>query len=94
MDGPGATNDLRIAHVTQAWLAVNDDPLALSTGAYFYDRYLREPNSVTRNEGVLDQLVGASARLSGVSLGDTTRRTSLSSAQMSRTGTSWRVVYS
>jgi NAD(P)-dependent dehydrogenase (short-subunit alcohol dehydrogenase family) len=68
MGGPDAPDDLSKAHVTQAWLAVSDDPLALSTGSYFYHQRLREPNPVTRDERVQDQLVEACARLSGVSL--------------------------
>jgi NAD(P)-dependent dehydrogenase (short-subunit alcohol dehydrogenase family) len=68
MGGPGAPDDLSKAHVTQAWLAVSDDPLALSTGAYFYHQRLREPNPVTRGERVQDQLIGACARLSGLPL--------------------------
>jgi hypothetical protein len=59
MGGPGAPDDLSKAHLTQAWLAVSDDPLALSTGAYFYHQRLREPHPVTLDERVQDQLVGA-----------------------------------
>jgi NAD(P)-dependent dehydrogenase (short-subunit alcohol dehydrogenase family) len=68
MGGPGATDDLSKAHITQAWLAVSDDPLALSTGAYFYHQRQREPKPVTRDERVQDELVEACARLSGVRL--------------------------
>lgn len=68
MGGPGAPDDLSKAHLTQAWLAVSDDPLALSTGAYFYHQRLREPNPVTRDERVQDQLIGVCVRLSGVPL--------------------------
>jgi NAD(P)-dependent dehydrogenase (short-subunit alcohol dehydrogenase family) len=68
MGGPGATDDLSMAHITQAWLATSDDPLALSTGAYFYHQRLREPKPVTRDESIQDGLVEACARLSGIPL--------------------------
>jgi NAD(P)-dependent dehydrogenase (short-subunit alcohol dehydrogenase family) len=68
MGGPGAPDDLNKAHVTQAWLATSDDPLALSTGGYFHHQRLREPNPVTRDERVHDQLIAECARLSGVPL--------------------------
>ena len=36
MGGPGAPDDMSQAPVTQAWLAVSDDPAATVTGQYFY----------------------------------------------------------
>ena len=36
MGGPGAPGDLSKAHLTQAWLAVSDEPAARVTGEYFY----------------------------------------------------------
>jgi NAD(P)-dependent dehydrogenase (short-subunit alcohol dehydrogenase family) len=36
MGGPGAPDDLSLAHVTQAWLAVSDDPAATVSGQLFY----------------------------------------------------------
>jgi hypothetical protein len=68
MGGPGAPDDISKAHLTQVWLATSDDPLALKSGAYFYHQTLREPNPVTRDERVQDQLIEACARLSGISL--------------------------
>ena len=44
MGGPGAPDDLSLAPVTQAWLAVSDDPAATVTGGYFYHQKPREPN--------------------------------------------------
>ncbi len=35
MGGPGAPDDLSLGAVTQAWLAVSDDPAAAVTGQYF-----------------------------------------------------------
>jgi NAD(P)-dependent dehydrogenase (short-subunit alcohol dehydrogenase family) len=42
MGGPGAPDDLSLAPVTQAWLAVSDDPAARVTGAYFFHQRHRE----------------------------------------------------
>ena len=41
MGGPDAPDDLSQAAVTQAWLAVSDDPAATVTGRYFYHQRLR-----------------------------------------------------
>ncbi len=68
MGGPGAPDDMSKAHLTQAWLATSDDPLALSSGAYFYHGSLREPNPVARDARIQDQIVEACSRLSKVSL--------------------------
>jgi hypothetical protein len=68
MGGPGAPDDLSKAHLTQAWLAVSDDPLALSSGEYFYHEALRAPNPIARDKGAQNQLTEACARLSGVTL--------------------------
>jgi NAD(P)-dependent dehydrogenase (short-subunit alcohol dehydrogenase family) len=68
MGGPSATDDISKAHLTQAWLATSGDPLALSSGAYFYHQRLCEPNVVTHDECIQDQLMEACAQLSGVRL--------------------------
>ena len=44
MGGPGAPDDLDQAHLTQAWLAVSDDPAATVSGAYFYHQARRAPH--------------------------------------------------
>ena len=49
MGGPGAPDDLSLAPVTQAWLAVSDDPEATVTGGYFYHQKPREPNPAARD---------------------------------------------
>jgi NAD(P)-dependent dehydrogenase (short-subunit alcohol dehydrogenase family) len=68
MGGPNAPDDISKAHVTQAWLAVSDDPLACTSGEYFFHQKLRAPNPATRNTQFQEQLISACARLSGVSL--------------------------
>lgn len=72
MGGPSAPDDISKAHLTQAWLATSDDPLALASDEYFYHQGLREPNPVSRDEIVQDQLVKTCAELSGVSLAEKT----------------------
>jgi NAD(P)-dependent dehydrogenase (short-subunit alcohol dehydrogenase family) len=68
MGGAGAPGDLSKAHLTQAWLAVGDDPLALSTGGYFYHQTLQEPSPIARDEASQTRLLDACSRLSGVPL--------------------------
>ena len=48
MGGPGAPDDMSLAPVTQAWLAVSTDPAAAVTGGYFYHQRPREPNPAAR----------------------------------------------
>jgi NAD(P)-dependent dehydrogenase (short-subunit alcohol dehydrogenase family) len=64
MGGPGAPDDMSKAHLTQVWLAVSDDPLARSTGEYFYHKALRAPNPVARNRETQDRLIEVCADLS------------------------------
>jgi hypothetical protein len=48
--------------------SVSDDPLARSSGEYFYHKALRAPNPVARDKAAQNRLIEACARLSGVSL--------------------------
>jgi NAD(P)-dependent dehydrogenase (short-subunit alcohol dehydrogenase family) len=68
MGGAGAPDDLSKGHVTQAWLAVSDDPLALKSGEYFFHQALRAANPVARDPADQDRLIAACAKLSGVPL--------------------------
>jgi NAD(P)-dependent dehydrogenase (short-subunit alcohol dehydrogenase family) len=68
MGGPGAPDDIDQAHLTQAWLAVNNDPAALVTGQYFYHMCPRPPNPQVCDTALQDGLVDACERLSGVKL--------------------------
>ncbi len=68
MGGAGATGDLSKGHITQAWLAVSNDALALSSGEYFFHKKLRAPNPIARDEVAQGRLLEACARLSGVPL--------------------------
>jgi NAD(P)-dependent dehydrogenase (short-subunit alcohol dehydrogenase family) len=59
MGGTGAPDDLSLAPVTQAWLAVSDDPAATVTAGYFYHQHPREVHPAARlvdlQEGLLDR---------------------------------------
>lgn len=68
MGGPGATDDLDQAHLTQAWLAVSDDADARVSGQYFYHLRREEPSRPARNVALQDRLIEACARLTGVEL--------------------------
>jgi NAD(P)-dependent dehydrogenase (short-subunit alcohol dehydrogenase family) len=66
MGGPGAPDNLRDGSATQAWLAVSDDPLALSTGHHFYHKHIREPHPAAANPEIQEKLLTECARFSGV----------------------------
>jgi NAD(P)-dependent dehydrogenase (short-subunit alcohol dehydrogenase family) len=68
MGGPGAPDDIDQAHLTQAWLAVSNEPAALVTGQYFYHMPPRQPNPQVYDTALQDGLVDACERLSGVKL--------------------------
>jgi hypothetical protein len=44
MGGRSARDDMGQAHLTQAWLAVSDEPEARVSGRYFYDLRPLAPN--------------------------------------------------
>ncbi|WP_104139009.1 SDR family NAD(P)-dependent oxidoreductase [Arthrobacter sp. ZGTC131] len=44
MGGPGASDDLRLGHVTQTWLAVTDSPEALRSGQYWHHQRSHRPH--------------------------------------------------
>jgi hypothetical protein len=68
MGGPGAPDDLSLGHVTQAWLAVSDDPAATVSGQYLYHQRPREVHQAARSHQFQDELTAALARLTGVNL--------------------------
>jgi NAD(P)-dependent dehydrogenase (short-subunit alcohol dehydrogenase family) len=65
MGGPAAPDDLSLAPVTQAWLAVSDDPAATSTGGYFFHQQPQQVHPAARDVTVQDKLLAYCARLSG-----------------------------
>jgi NAD(P)-dependent dehydrogenase (short-subunit alcohol dehydrogenase family) len=68
MGGPGAPDDLSLAPVTQAWLAVSDDPAATVTGGYFYHQRPRDVHPATRSAEVQEGLLNRCADLTAVAL--------------------------
>jgi NAD(P)-dependent dehydrogenase (short-subunit alcohol dehydrogenase family) len=68
MGGAGAPDDLAQGPVTQAWLAVSDDPAATVSGRYFYHQRPREPNPSARDATLQDALLDYCTGLTGTPL--------------------------
>jgi NAD(P)-dependent dehydrogenase (short-subunit alcohol dehydrogenase family) len=65
MGGPGASDDLRLGHLTQEWLATSDDPAALTSGGYWYHQHREEAHPKVHDRRFQDELLGELARISG-----------------------------
>jgi NAD(P)-dependent dehydrogenase (short-subunit alcohol dehydrogenase family) len=68
MGGRGAPDDMSLAPVTQAWLAVSTDPAAMVSGGYFYHQQPGETNPAARDVKVQDELLSYCAGLTSVQL--------------------------
>jgi hypothetical protein len=68
MGGPGAPDDLSLAPVTQAWLAVSDNPAALVTAGYFFHQQPREVHPAARSVDIQEGLLERCAELTGTLL--------------------------
>jgi NAD(P)-dependent dehydrogenase (short-subunit alcohol dehydrogenase family) len=68
MGGPGAPDDLSLAPVTQAWLAVSDDPAATVTGGYFYHQHPRQVEPAARDTAFQDAILRYCAELTETAL--------------------------
>jgi NAD(P)-dependent dehydrogenase (short-subunit alcohol dehydrogenase family) len=68
MGGPSAPDDLELGHRTQEWLAVSDDPEALTSGGYWYHRERRAPHAAVHDEAFQDRLLRALAEETGTAL--------------------------
>jgi NAD(P)-dependent dehydrogenase (short-subunit alcohol dehydrogenase family) len=68
MGGPNAPDDLRLGHLTQEWLAVSDDPDALTTGGYWHHQRLHEPHPAVHDQHVQDRLLDSLAAFTGTVL--------------------------
>jgi NAD(P)-dependent dehydrogenase (short-subunit alcohol dehydrogenase family) len=73
MGGSGAPDDMRQAHLTQAWLASGDDPKSQVTGKYFHHLRLMQPNPQAHDPALQDRLIAICAEISGVDLPSTPR---------------------
>jgi NAD(P)-dependent dehydrogenase (short-subunit alcohol dehydrogenase family) len=72
MGGAGAPDDINQAHLTQAWLAVSDDPAARTSGGYFYHLKRREPNPQARDVALQDRLIAICREISEIDLASET----------------------
>lgn len=68
MGGPAATDDLRLGHLTQTWLATSDEPDALTSGGYWRHRRRADPHPAVHDRAFQDRLLEALARHTGVRL--------------------------
>lgn len=68
MGGPGATDDLRLGHLTQGWLATSDEPDARTSGGYWYHQRRAEPAPSVHDKHFQDQLLEELARFTGTAL--------------------------
>lgn len=68
MGGPGAPGDLAQGALTQAWLAVSDDPAATVTGAYFFHQKSKPVSIDARRTDLQDRLLDYCEKISGVAI--------------------------
>lgn len=69
MGGPSASDDLREGHLTQEWLAVSDEPEALTSGGYWYHKKRTEPHAKVLDTDFQNRLLEKLAKSTGVELG-------------------------
>lgn len=65
MGGPAATDDLRLGHRTQEWLATSDDPEARTSGGYWYHQRRAAPHPAAGDEVFHAALLAELARHTG-----------------------------
>ncbi|MCC6945717.1 MAG: hypothetical protein IT335_14145, partial [Thermomicrobiales bacterium] len=68
MGGRSAPDDLSQGHITQAWLAVSDEPAVHVSGGYWYHGRREKPAAKVLDTAFQDQLVAKLVGLTGVSL--------------------------
>lgn len=68
MGGAGAPDDLRLGHVTQAWLAVSDDAEAKTSGGYWFHQQRQQPHPAVNDVAFQDKLLAALAAATGTKL--------------------------
>jgi NAD(P)-dependent dehydrogenase (short-subunit alcohol dehydrogenase family) len=68
MGGSGAPDDLSLARVTQAWLAVSNDRAAVVSGQYFYHQKPRRVRPDAQRTDLQEQLLSYCADLTGAPL--------------------------
>jgi NAD(P)-dependent dehydrogenase (short-subunit alcohol dehydrogenase family) len=70
MGGPGATDDLHQAHLTQVWLAVGEDEGATTTGRYLFHKKPARLHPAARDHGLQDRLIDYCREVSGIAIPD------------------------
>jgi NAD(P)-dependent dehydrogenase (short-subunit alcohol dehydrogenase family) len=68
MGGRGAPDDLAQGSVTQAWLAVSNDPAVKVSGGYFYHQKPRAFHPAAADVSVQEKFLAECERISGLSL--------------------------
>ncbi len=68
MGGAGAPDDLELGYRTQEWLAVSNEPEAMTIGGYWYHRMRQEPHHSVTDTTFQDRLLKALANETGVAL--------------------------
>ena len=68
MGGPGASDDLRLGHVTQVWLATGDAPAARRSGGFWYHQRPGTPHPAVHDVRFQDELLAALTQATGTSL--------------------------
>jgi NAD(P)-dependent dehydrogenase (short-subunit alcohol dehydrogenase family) len=68
MGGAGAPDSLTDAPITQAWLAVSNEPAAMVSGKYFYHKKLRQFLPAAADEEIQERFLAECERLSGIKL--------------------------
>lgn len=68
MGGPGAPDDLWLAHLTQGWLATSDDAPALTSGGYWYYQRREQAHFAVNDTQFQDLLLAELARATGTKL--------------------------
>jgi NAD(P)-dependent dehydrogenase (short-subunit alcohol dehydrogenase family) len=57
MGGAAATDDLRLGHRTQEWLATSDDPEARTSGGYWHHQRRTQPHRKVHDRAFQDELL-------------------------------------
>jgi len=68
MGGSSASDDLDLAHRTQVWLAVSNDPAATVSGGYFYHMNRKQPLPAASDVHLQERLLDFCSRVTGVEL--------------------------
>ncbi len=68
MGGPHATDDLRLGHLTQEWLATSEDAEALTSGGYWFHQERHPAPRTASDPEFQDRLLAELARVTGETL--------------------------